>query len=699
MLSSVPQIPESSPAGRVNAAKTLLAVACCLVSAWNAAEAASLGDLKILSERGQALQAEVPVLDVDVSTADSLTISVGDQALSEAAGLVQTESLPFLWSELRQRDSGQWYVTVLSGKPIVDPYNEIILELVWPDGSYLREYAIRFGASTRPNQSTVLAAGTVAPNQASVDTTPQISPQARPETGSPSLNSVTVRSGDSLISVARSLALADVTNEQLMLAIYRSNPQAFAGSPDKLLAGVTLNIPSRAEISAIPADQASREIASTNRLAPTNTVSTSTDLITQADAVLQNNAVVVDETLTERDPTLALYSAEGSVVAERAGEAVTEANPAVEPLANLSLSRVVSVDTHDAVLQRQADNSLLTQQLAGLDESLSVVSSQLSNMESSVTALSETVEENTFKVSSLDVQIDGLQEVTNTKATVNNEVQLAAAQSEVPVTIASNRNLVEGSQGSIATVSTESRWREFMDSGYLRSLALLGIALALAVFMIARQVLSQRKKRAREALQAKSATTAKHQSTESQNDVDAEEGGADVRHPSALRRQEESVDTPTAMTWFREHLQSPKVGEEALVKALRHYPNRQDLRLRLMERYANRKEVESFAQLGREMFLMTRGRNKEWPQAIQLALALELEMESMEPDLVPSYRSVDLGVDRDIDSPFSGDSTQQFLAFSKDLYGGESANSANVRRTQGRRNPLRPDVRLDQTLV
>jgi len=240
----------------------------------------------------------------------------------------------------------------------------------------------------------------------------------------------------------------------------------------------------------------------------------------------------------------------------------------------------VSVDTHDAVLQRQADNSLLTQQLAGLDESLSVVSSQLSNMESSVTALSETVEENTFKVSSLDVQIDGLQEVTNTKATVNNEVQLAAAQSEVPVTIASNPSLVEGSQGSKATVSTASRWREFMDSGYLRSLALLGIALALAMFMIARQVLSQRKKRAREALQAKSAkgattgaTTAKYQSTESQNDADA-------RHPSALRRQEESVDTPTAMTWFREHLQSTKVGEEALVKALRHYPNRQDLRLR-----------------------------------------------------------------------------------------------------------------------
>jgi len=188
---------------------------------------------------------------------------------------------------------------------------------------------------------------------------------------------------------------------------------------------------------------------------------------------------------------------------------------------------------------------------------------------------------------------------------------------------------------------------------------------------------------------------------ESEDELSSAEADIDIgtRQPSVLRRQEESVDAPTALTWFREHLQSPKVGEEALVKALRQYPNRQDLRLRLMERYANRKEVESFAQLGREMFLMTRGRNKEWPQAIQLALALELEMESLEPQLVPSYRAVDLGVERDIESPFSGDSTQQFMAFSREQQEHESSNGTGTGRSKGRRNPLRPDVRLDQTLV
>ena len=136
------------------------------------------------------------------------------------------------------------------------------------------------------------------------------------------------------------------------------------------------------------------------------------------------------------------------------------------------------------MLQRQADSSLLTRQLAGLDASLSAVSSQLSNMESSVTALSETVEENSFKVGNLDARIDESQQAIaneeefpvsqeagsgneTANAVVRNEVQLAA-ETEVPVTGANTSNLVEGIQD--LTASTKGSWREFMDSGYLRSL-------------------------------------------------------------------------------------------------------------------------------------------------------------------------------------------------------------------------------------
>ena len=175
--------------------------------------------------------------------------------------------------------------------------------------------------------------------------------------------------------------------------------------------------------------------------------------------------------------------------------------------------------------------------------------------------------------------------------------------------------------------------------------------------------------------------------------------------PSVLRQQEEAVDAPTALSWFREHLRSGRVSEQDLVKALRRYPNRQDLRLRLMERYANRQEVESFAQLAREMFHLTRGRNKEWPRAIQLGLALELEMESMEPHLIRPYEAVDFGVERDIESPYSGDSTLQFADDTQRHRSRhlqpvrESSRTSQRTRTASRRRSPSPDVTLDATLA
>jgi len=374
MLSLAPRTSEFSSPSHVTGANVWLVAACCAGSVWSAAQAATLGDLNILSERGQHLQAEVPVLEVDAATADSLNISVADRTLSEAAGLVQTASLPFLWAELRQRDGGQWYATILSGEPIVDPYNEIILELVWSGGSYLREYALRYGASAQPTQTAVPApARSNAAEPALEAASAPVAALTRPPSQQSAVNSVTVRSGDSLISVVRALALPDISNEQLMLAIFRANPRAFAGSPDKLLAGQTLTVPSRAEILATTIDQARAEIAEEIAdTSPVSAVSVSLSTAVEAESTPLDNAVLESDSLSERDPTLPLYGSDNS-----------ELSSSVDTQVNLSLSRVVTVDTQDAVLQRQADSASLTQQLAGLDASLSAVSSQLSNMEGS----------------------------------------------------------------------------------------------------------------------------------------------------------------------------------------------------------------------------------------------------------------------------------------------------------------------------
>ena len=95
-------------------------------------------------------------------------------------------------------------------------------------------------------------------------------------------------------------------------------------------------------------------------------------------------------------------------------------------------------------------------------------------------------------------------------------------------------------------------------------------------------------------------------------------------------------------------MQSAKVSDDALTEALTGLPNRQDLRLRLMQRYAQKKDVTRFAMLGQEMFRMTRGRNPEWPEVIQLALALELEMQVVQGETEGKVRPVRLAEHLDL---------------------------------------------------
>jgi len=123
----------------------------CLLLGWAIAplQAATLGEMTISSGKGQHLQAQIKVTGVKPSMVETLSVSIGDADLSAAAGLVQTANLPFLWAELRQRSASDWYVQLLSSEPVVDPYNEVIVELAWEGGSYLREYALRFGGTTR----------------------------------------------------------------------------------------------------------------------------------------------------------------------------------------------------------------------------------------------------------------------------------------------------------------------------------------------------------------------------------------------------------------------------------------------------------------------------------------------------------------------------------------------------------------------
>ena len=64
-------------------------------------------------------------------------------------------------------------------------------------------------------------------------------------------------------------------------------------------------------------------------------------------------------------------------------------------------------------------------------------------------------------------------------------------------------------------------------------------------------------------------------------------------------------------------------AEEILKEALKRQPERQAIRLKLMEIYSGRKDSQSFETMAREMYDMTGGQNEEWPKVAAMGVALD----------------------------------------------------------------------------
>ncbi|MGE0801018.1 MAG: FimV/HubP family polar landmark protein, partial [Lautropia sp.] len=64
-------------------------------------------------------------------------------------------------------------------------------------------------------------------------------------------------------------------------------------------------------------------------------------------------------------------------------------------------------------------------------------------------------------------------------------------------------------------------------------------------------------------------------------------------------------------------------AEEILKEALKRQPERQAIRLKLMEIYSGRKDAQAFEAMARDMHAMTGGDNEEWPKVATMGLALD----------------------------------------------------------------------------
>ncbi|HVL58226.1 MAG TPA: pilus assembly protein FimV, partial [Burkholderiaceae bacterium] len=107
--------------------------------AANPADAAGLGRLTVQSALGQPLRAEVEITSLTRDEASSLTARLAPPEAFRQAGLEYNPALTNLRFSIEQRNNRP-VVRIQSAQPINEPFVDLLVELNWASGKFVREY-------------------------------------------------------------------------------------------------------------------------------------------------------------------------------------------------------------------------------------------------------------------------------------------------------------------------------------------------------------------------------------------------------------------------------------------------------------------------------------------------------------------------------------------------------------------------------
>jgi pilus assembly protein FimV len=248
-----------------------------------AADAAGLGRLTVQSGLGQPLRAELEVTSVGRDELPTLQVKLAPLAAFRAANLEFNPALSNLRFALEKRADGTHFVRIASPSPVNEPYIDLMVELTWATGRVIREYTVLLDPPSLRQQAEVVpptappasaATPAAAPSRpAPVATAPAASPAPAPvaptaapaaiakTAPAPAEGSYTVKSGDTLGRIAAQNKPASVSLDQMLVAMFRQNPEAFSGNNmNRLKAGAQLTIPSESDAAAVTPGEARQEV-------------------------------------------------------------------------------------------------------------------------------------------------------------------------------------------------------------------------------------------------------------------------------------------------------------------------------------------------------------------------------------------------------------------------------------------------------
>jgi pilus assembly protein FimV len=271
----------------------LAAAAMALIS--TGASALGLGRVNVQSVLGEPLRAEIEVTSLNAEEASSLKVNLASAEAFKAAGVDYNSVLVGAKITLSSRGPDRTPVLVLtSDRTVQEPFVDVIVDFAWSTGRLTRSYTLLIdppgrnvaaqpatapvapvfsspapstrAAAPSPSQQVAQVAAPVATPSAAPAPHPAPSAESKPApapapaarathaaAAAPATepvdtstgNTVKVRPGDTLSSIATAKKESGVSLDQMLVSLFRNNPQAFVDdNMNRMKSGVTLSVPS-----------------------------------------------------------------------------------------------------------------------------------------------------------------------------------------------------------------------------------------------------------------------------------------------------------------------------------------------------------------------------------------------------------------------------------------------------------------------
>ncbi len=593
--------------------------------------AVALGEANVRSSLGQKLDAVIDITSISAAEAESLAVRLAPAAMFAEAGLDYGALQRALRLSIEKKND-RTLIRVSSELPVSDPFLILLIEVNAAGNRTVRQYALLLDppatdqdkrsaaieppAISAPSAASANSATSAASAQPSAsaadqlpetttttDTTKTTEPTEPVGRSGPTSSSPTrlVRRGDTLAKFARDAMPPGATLEQALVAFLQANPAAFDGKNiHRMKSGTVLSVPDDQAIADVPAAEARREVA-----------------LQTADYQRYRNALA--RTAARSAEKSAEAGAPSAVTGNRSSSGtVGVKEPSPEPSADArdQLTLESAQDKRVSAAQRDERHRELAQ--IASDKALSEANSRIAELEKNIGDMQQ----------QLAVR-------NQTLADTQQRAEQAAAESASKPASATDKPSDAGvSEARPAKTEQAPSAAKDQDIGdyfakLQRALANdpLPVAGSLGILSAGLLMLWLRSRLRKRRLPV--SRTEPHSEGQS---VFGQAGGQNVDTsnsvfhsnfvPSVSQLDANEVDAIAEADVYIAYGRDEQ-AEEILLDALKHHPQRHALRVKLLEIYLARKDVQKFGAVAAELRVLTHGQGSEWGQAAQMGQQLD----------------------------------------------------------------------------